>query len=385
VSRTTSPDKIPYVRSWGSGWQVRVRPFPEEVVSTLAQAMQRAGELLELRGRGIRRAAPVATREMLLGQAAESYLRRLETKGGKRGPLSQEGIKHYAYATRPWRETDPNKGAALDGAGIPFAARPIPGLAAFELEDWLEDRAAVALTSARNERQGLIGSLGQAQRRGVYVDPALFELDSIVVRRVRRSAALSAFELEWLVEAMPRRGRRLVSLRGTLGVRGKESFGMLDSHVDLAGRTVFVPAANAKERREKTLPLDETETELLHRALFERQPGSRHAFTRAEGGPWNQGKFYERVWLPGRALAVERWQEEFGPGATPFDGFDGRGLRRTATTLMRKAGLTPELIAARLGHNDGGALVLSTYSDAGTGERLRAELDRLGSIREAAG
>ena len=52
---------------------------------------------------------------------------------------------------------------------------------------------------------------------------------------------------------------------------------------------------------------------------------------------------------------------------------------------MRTAWLSPELIAAWLGHKDGGALVLSTYSDAGIGGRLRAELDRLGSIRAAAG
>jgi integrase len=373
------------VRPWGNGYQVRVRPFPEVVKPTLPQALQLVGELLELRAAGVRQVTPTADREMTLGAAAEKYLRRLETKGGKRGPLSAEGMRHYVYATRPWRELDPRKGAALDTNGVPFASRQAAGIAAFELEDWLEDRAAVALTSARNERQALIASLRVARSRGAYVDPAAFELDPIVVgRRRRRSAALSPFELGWLVDAMPKRARLLVSLRGTLGLRGKESFGLLDTFVDVPGRTVFVPAAIAKERRDKTLPLDEVETELVQRAILDRPAGTRVLFPRAEGDHWNQGKFYDRAWLPGRALAIERWQEEFGEGATPFDGFDGRGLRRTATTLMRKAGLSPELIAARLGHNDGGALVLSTYSDAGTGERLRAELDRLGSIREAA-
>jgi integrase len=372
------------VRPWGNGYQVRVRPFPEVVKPTLPQALQLVGELLELRAAGVRQVAPAADREMTLGAAAEKYLRRLETRGGKRGPLSDEGMRHYIYATRPWRELDPKKGAALDAGGVPFASRQAASIAAFELEDWLEDRAAVALTSARNERQALIASLRVARSRGAYVDPAAFELDPIVVGRRRRSAALSPFELGWLVDAMPKRARSLVSLRGTLGLRGKESFGLLDHYADIPGRTVFVPAAIAKERRDKTLPLDEVETELVQRAILDRPPGTRVLFPRAEGDHWNQGKFYDRAWLPGRALAIERWHEEFGEGVTPFDGFDGRGLRRTATTLMRKAGLSPELIAARLGHNDGGALVLSTYSDAGTGERLRAELDRLGSIREAA-
>jgi hypothetical protein len=384
VSRTTSPDKIPYVREWGAGWQVRVRPFPEEILPTLAAAMQRAGELLELRARGVRQATPVAIAGMTLGSAADGYLRTLERKGGKRGPLSPEGLKHYRYTTRPWRETDPAAGAALDADGTPFALRQVQGLQAFELDDWLEDRSQVALTSARNERQGVLGSLTWAQRRNVRVPPACFELEVIKVGRRRRAAALSAFELAWLVDATPKQGRNMMSLRGTLGIRGKETFLTVATNVDLAGRTIHVPAEIAKERREKTLPLDETETEIVHRALFERPAGSRHLFARAEGGPWNQGKWYERVFVPGRELAAERWRQEFGDGATPFDGFDGRGLRRTATTLMRKAGLSPELIARRLGHNDGGALVLSTYSDAGTDDRLRAELDRLGSIREAA-
>jgi integrase len=381
VTETTSH---PNIRPWGTGHQVRVRPFPAVTKPTFPQALQLVGELLELRDNGVRQLPPSNDATILLGTAADKYLRRLETKGGKRGPLSVEGLRHYRYATRPWRETDPAKGAALDANGTPFALRPAAAIAAFELDDWLEDRAAVALTSARNERQGLIASLKVARSRGANVDPAAFELDPIVISRVRRSRALTAFELAWLVEAIPRRARGLVSLRGTLGLRGRESFGLLDSHIDIAGRSVFVPAALAKERRDKTLPLDETESELVHRALLERPAGSRVLFPRAEGGPWTQSKFYDHVWLPGRALAVERWQDEFGEQQTPFDGFDGRGLRRTATTLMRKAGLSPELIAARLGHKDGGALVLSTYSDAGTGERLRSELDRLGSIREAA-
>lgn len=384
MSTTTSPRTIPYVRTWGAGHQVRVRPFPDETFATLPQAMQRVGELLELRAAGVRHVTPAADTNSTVGEATERYLRRLETKGGKRGPLSREGLRHYEYATRPWRELDPAKGAALDADGVPFAARPFQSVQAFEVEDYLEDLAALKVTSARNARQALIASAKGAQKRGVKVHPGIFELDPIVARRVRRSAALSAFQLAFLIDAMPKNARNLVSLRGTLGLRGKEAFGLLDDYVDLVERTVHVPASLAKERRDKTLPLDEVEVEVVKRAMFERPAGTRYLFARPEGGAWTQSKFYDRAWLPGRALAAERWQDEFGRGQTPFDDFDGRGLRRTATTLMRTAGLSPELVARRLGHKDGGALVLSTYSDAGTDARLREELDRLGSIREAA-
>jgi len=348
--------------------------------------MQRVGELLELRAAGVRviPRTPTADTNATVGDAATRYLSRLQSKGGKRGPLSPEGFRHYVYSTRPWRETDPTNGAALDADGVPFALRPFPSVQPFEVEDWLEDLSAVKVTSARNARQAIIAIAKGAQKRGVRIAPGIFELEQIVARRVRRSTALSAFQLEWLVDAMPKNVRSLVSLRGTLGLRGKESFGLIDDYIDLSAQTVFVPAAIAKERRDKTLPLDDVEADLVKRAMFDRPAGTRYLFARPEGGPWTQSKFYDRAWIPGRALAAERWREEFGEGQTPFDDFDGRGLRRTATTLMRTAGLSPELIARRLGHKDGGALVLSTYSDAGTDDRLRAELDRLGSIREAA-
>lgn len=383
MSTTTSP-AIPYVRPWGSGYQVRVRPFPEETCPTISSAMSRVGELLELRAAGVRTVAPAADRQMLLGGAGEKWLRGLEKKGGKRGPLGPDGLKHYTYASRPWRETDPKKGAALDAAGVPFAARPFAALVAFELEDWLEDRSAVALTSARNERQTLIGIAKVARKRGVHVDPAIFELDPIVVGAPRRAKALSVFELDWFIDAVRVDAKVLVALRGSLGLRGRTIFNMLDTMVNLREQQLELPAAIMKSKRDTIIPLDEHEAELLHRALLERPAGVRHVFSLASGGRWTQSQFYDHVMAPGRQLAAARWREEFGDQVTPFDEFDGRGLRRTATTLMRKAGMSPETIALRLGHNDGGALVLSTYSDAGDIESVRRELGRVGSVRKAA-
>jgi hypothetical protein len=55
----------------------------------------------------------------------------------------------------------------------------------------------------------------------------------------------------------------------------------------------------------------------------------------------------------------------------------------TATNLMRGAGMPVELAADRLGHADGGALLLRTYRDVRAGE-TRAALDAIGHGLSAA-
>ncbi len=57
-------------------------------------------------------------------------------------------------------------------------------------------------------------------------------------------------------------------------------------------------------------------------------------------------------------------------------------LRHTAATLMRQQRISPELAAKRLGHGDGGALLLSTYNHV-SDDALRGEMDRVGSLAPA--
>jgi integrase len=46
---------------------------------------------------------------------------------------------------------------------------------------------------------------------------------------------------------------------------------------------------------------------------------------------------------------------------TPFDDLHVHDLRHTAISLMCRAGYRPEWVAERVGHNDGGALILRRY------------------------
>jgi integrase len=70
--------------------------------------------------------------------------------------------------------------------------------------------------------------------------------------------------------------------------------------------------------------------------------------------------------------------------AGAFSGLTCHDLRHTATNLMREAGMPVELAAERLGHGDGGTLLLRTYRHVRAGE-TRAALDAIGhGLRAAA-
>jgi hypothetical protein len=93
------------------------------------------------------------------------------------------------------------------------------------------------------------------------------------------------------------------------------------------------------------------------------------------------------VWYKALRRAALAWRDERGltdDAPTPFDGFKVHWLRRTAATWMRQAGLPPELAAARLGHHDGGVLLLKLYRQLDEEQELREAIDGLGdSLQEA--
>jgi integrase len=67
----------------------------------------------------------------------------------------------------------------------------------------------------------------------------------------------------------------------------------------------------------------------------------------------NARKHAGSVWRAERRLADDE--------PTVFDGLHVHDLRHTAISLMCRAGYRPEWVAERVGHNDGGALILRNY------------------------
>ena len=112
--------------------------------------------------------------------------------------------------------------------------------------------------------------------------------------------------------------------------------------------------------------------------------GSLLLFPRPGGTPWRyHSSFWNRVIVPTRTHAARAWREERGTTAdapTPFDSFKPKDLRRGAATLMRELGISPELAASRLGHQDAGHLLVPPRPYESRLEARRASIPPSASI-----
>lgn len=330
------------IRKRGKGrWQVRVRPFPEITVPT-RQAAETVELDLKLRAKlgHLYREKPTK-----LGDELDGLLRRKKTMGGKRGPLRPAGVRYYQDCVRPWE---------------PLRNTPVPALRRKQVEDHIAGRAAVASTSARNELQFLKAALRAAQSRGQQVDVGIFEIDPIRVEP-QEGQALDYDELLGLASWLPERVKRIVPFCGTVGLRFTEAVTLTDDRVDLEAGTIFVPARINKSRRPKPISLARIEIQLLREQLLARPAGTRVVFATEKGGIYSHSGF-QSIWLPALLAAGRAHEETNERGRTiVVADFRFHWLRHTAISLMARAGMKAELIAERVGHNDGGALIYRRY------------------------
>jgi integrase len=329
------------IRKRGKGrWQVRVRPFPEITLPTREAA---ATIELDLKLRAklghLYREKPTK-----LGDELDGLLQRKKTMGGKRGPLRPAGVRYYQDCVRPWE---------------PLRNTPVPALRRRQVEDHIAARAAVAPTAARNELQFLKAALRAAQSRGQQVDVGIFEIDPIRVEPTE-GQALEYEELLGLASWLPERVQRIIPFCGTVGLRFTEAVTLTDDRVDLEAGTIFIPGRLNKSRRPKPILLARIEVQLLREQLLVRPPRTRVVFATEKGGVYSHSGF-QSIWLPA-LLAMELAHEEKRNGRTlVVADFRFHWLRHTAISLMARAGMKAELIAERVGHNDGGALIYRRY------------------------
>jgi integrase len=119
-----------------------------------------------------------------------------------------------------------------------------------------------------------------------------------------------------------------------------------------------------KSRKEKAIPLTPNEARLLREQLLARPNGTALVFPRPSGTAYTVNGFLKDVWPNARTHAAAVWREEqqiAEDAPTVFDGLHVHDLRHTAISLMCRAGYRPEWVAERVGHNDGGALILRNY------------------------
>ena len=160
---------------------------------------------------------------------------------------------------------------------------------------------------------------------------------------------------------------------------------LTDDRVDLEAATIFIPARMNKSRRPKPIPLARVEVQLLREQLLVRPAGTRLVFPNEKGGTYSKSGL-RAVWLPALLAAGLAHEETNGKGRTIIVAdFRFHWLRHTAISLMARAGMKAELIAERVGHNDGGALIYRRYRHLFPNEvrEAVAMLDRM--VAETAG
>jgi integrase len=231
------------------------------------------------------------------------------------------------------------------------------------VEDAIVERAATNPSGAKFELEWFKRALKDARRRRQVFDDALLSIPPIRTTS-REGIALELDELQWLGSWFPPHMARFPEIVGSVGWRIGEALSLTHDRIDLDAGQVFIPAALNKEGRDKTVELADFERALIAEQLLARPAGSRHLFPRFGGGEWGQPQFHRDVWQPSRKAAARELRERDGLPEwerTTFDLIVPHDLRHTAISTMAAGGMRPEVIAKRVGHLDGGKLILQRY------------------------
>ncbi len=330
-----------------TGWQVNVRGFPRQTVPTHADATRIELDLKRRKSLGEYYQAASAT----LGQTLDAYLARRVALGSRRTgrPLS-EGTRKADRASR--------------GHWEPLNDTPLNRLHRVDVETLVISIASDGPVAAQGALKQLRACLRDAISRGQQVDPRVFDVPMPAAKPAGEKKILSRSEEDRLVARLPVYMRLAVIFTAMVGLRWGEVFRMTDDMVDLRAKTVDLPAWLVKERKRKLIDLTDAEVSLLREQLMARSAGTRFVFpTASPGGMLHHSPF------------VEQWEKARNEAGMP--GFLFHELRHTAISRMAENGMPAEVIARRVGHSDGGALIFKRYRHLYDHEMRRA-LDRLG-------
>lgn len=278
-------------------------------------------------------------------------------------------VRRWQARERPAQSTVDRAVDALKFLKREYGPTMLPQLSLVDVEDGVYERAAEHPNAAKKELEWLKRGLRDARRRGQRFDLALLEIDP--VRAVsRQGIALDVDQLDRLGSWFPEHLACMAPFMGSAGLRIGEALSLTDDRVDVKRGSVFIPAALCKERRDKLIQLTSDEASLLAEQLLARPAGTRFVFPRLGGGRHTTGRyddhsyFYEKVWHPAREAAAIEWRDDHDLPAwepTVYDTLVPHDLRHTAISLMAAGGMRPETIAERVGHKDGGKLILGRY------------------------
>jgi integrase len=344
---------------------VRVPGFPAQTTPTRETAERLELDLRRRKAVGdLYEAQPVT-----LGEAIDGTLARIRAT---KSP-SAKTIAYNDQSAKFW---------------APLRATRVPMLRRAKIEDMIQARAEAHAQSAKNELEFLKRVLHDAKGRGQRVDPAIFEIPPIK-HKPREGRALAGTELYDLASWFPEHVSRLVLLAGQVGARQNVWFNLTDEMLDVRAGTLTIPAWLAKRGREHCIYLNELEVSLFREQLVARAVGTALVFPTIEGKQWAANRFRDRVWLRGIEAAIANDPRTRAGSRSVFESFTFHMLRHTAASLMARAGMDAAMVAERLEHSDGGALLHKTYLhlyEGGKREQakrlevlLRTELDEAGT------
>jgi integrase len=334
------------VRKTESGkFQTSVRGFPRVSFVLKGDAETLEADYVRRKKLGaLYEAPPVKLRDEL-----DAYLARCRAIGGKNGPHPDSTMKAYEARAAHWE---------------PLGDILVSKLNRRDVEALTISLAAHYPAAARNALSFLKRCLRNSDAR---IDPRIYDIPAPAAPPPSDKHVLSRSEEDTLVRCLPGYFEPALRFSAMAAGRWGEVWGLTDDRVDLNGRTMFVPWHGCKEKRDKLVELTDPEVRLLRAQMMARAPGTPYVFPTPRGRRITHTVF-EKQWQKGRTEAR-------------LPKFKWSWLRNTAISRMAENGMPPELIARRVGHNDGGALIYKLYRRFFNHEMRRA-LDSLGEAQD---
>jgi integrase len=238
----------------------------------------------------------------------------------------------------------------------PLNELPLERIRRPHVEDLLARIATHAPRRAEMALSLLRRILKAAEERGQQVDRAIYGI-RMARADEREPRFLTWEEAEELQSWMPEYVCRIVPVAILTVLRRAEILGLRDDDIDFASGSLAVFSQRQDGERVKpktragrrTVEVGPRALALLREQQLARSPGADgYLFPAPEGGPFDGDNFFSRVFKPAARHAGM-------PELTFHD------LRHTGASLMIAAGCHVKVIAERMGHSDGGTLVLRRY------------------------
>jgi integrase len=237
----------------------------------------------------------------------------------------------------------------------PFQKRSISQITRAEVAVRLETIATDSGKIAANRARSTLAAFFRwAMQQGIAdIDPVI---GTEKFPEQTRERVLADSELARIWRACRSEGDygRIVRLLMLTGLRRNEVAGISDEEIDPTERTLTIPGARTKNKREHVVPLSDAAFEILESVT--RRHGRKFLFGSGAGpfSGWSRSKFsldkLIRAILDSANIDAQRAAKGKGTRGEQFLSWHLHDLRRTLSTWMHESGIEPHIADAVLNH-----------------------------------